>query len=178
VPGHLEREPYCRMCAMDGRTRRADHIESIAKRPDLRLDPSNLQSARCRSDPHKLLPSFDFRCKHDRELISTTGNSGFNPMRRGPKNKPTALHKLHGTTRTRHKSRAPDAAAPGALDEPPADLTPAEQVCWRHAVENARPVCSGPSTRASCASGRSPKPASLPRKPPRTGSTRRQLSRS
>jgi phage terminase small subunit len=58
-------------------------------------------------------------------------------MRRGPKNKPTALHQLHGTTRTRHKARGPDAAAPGALDEPPADLTPAEQTSWRHAVANA-----------------------------------------
>jgi phage terminase small subunit len=58
-------------------------------------------------------------------------------MRRGPKNKPTALHQLHGTTRTRHKSRGPDAAAPGALDSPPADLTEAEQACWRHAVANA-----------------------------------------
>ena len=37
----------CRMCLMDGRIRRAamvDHIESIAKRPDLRLDDTNLQS--------------------------------------------------------------------------------------------------------------------------------------
>ena len=58
-------------------------------------------------------------------------------MRPGPKSKPTALHKLHGTTRQRHKGRPPDAAAPGALDEPPAELTPAEQACWRHAVANA-----------------------------------------
>jgi 5-methylcytosine-specific restriction protein A len=44
---HLAREPNCRSCALDGMTRRAalvDHIESIAKRPDLRLEPSNLQS--------------------------------------------------------------------------------------------------------------------------------------
>ncbi len=44
---HLAEEPNCRACAMDGRVRRAamvDHIESIAKRPDLRLEPSNLQS--------------------------------------------------------------------------------------------------------------------------------------
>ena len=44
---HLADEPNCRMCLMDGRIRRAamvDHIESIAKRPDLRLDDTNLQS--------------------------------------------------------------------------------------------------------------------------------------
>jgi len=58
-------------------------------------------------------------------------------MRRGPKNKPTALHELHGTTRTRHKARGPDAIAPGILDQPPADLTTAEQDCWRRAVANA-----------------------------------------
>ncbi len=44
---HLQAEPNCRQCAMDGVARRAqlvDHIESIKARPDLRLDPGNLQS--------------------------------------------------------------------------------------------------------------------------------------
>lgn len=58
-------------------------------------------------------------------------------MRRGPKNKPTALHQLHGTTRTRHNERGPDAIAPGTIAEPPADLSEAEQACWRHAVAHA-----------------------------------------
>ena len=44
---HLAAEPYCRLCAEEGVTRAAalvDHIESITKRPDLRLDDANLQS--------------------------------------------------------------------------------------------------------------------------------------
>src|SRR5262245_53454982 len=44
---HLRAEPYCRSCADDGITTLAamvDHIESIAKAPDRRLDPTNLQS--------------------------------------------------------------------------------------------------------------------------------------
>ena len=44
---HLADEPNCRSCALDGKVRRAamvDHIESIAKRPDLRLVDANLQS--------------------------------------------------------------------------------------------------------------------------------------
>ena len=44
---HLIDEPWCRACAAQGIDRRAalvDHIESISVRPDLRLDPSNLQS--------------------------------------------------------------------------------------------------------------------------------------
>ena len=44
---HLAIEPNCGACALEGKARRAkivDHIESIAKRPELRLEPSNLQS--------------------------------------------------------------------------------------------------------------------------------------
>jgi 5-methylcytosine-specific restriction protein A len=44
---HLAREPDCRACAEAGIERKArivDHIESIAARPELRLDPANLQS--------------------------------------------------------------------------------------------------------------------------------------
>ena len=44
---HLLHEPNCRMCAERGKVRRAamvDHIQSIAERPDLRLDDDNLQS--------------------------------------------------------------------------------------------------------------------------------------
>lgn len=58
-------------------------------------------------------------------------------MRRGPKNRPTALHHLHGTIEPRHKRRPPDAIAPGGLDQPPADLSEAEQDSWRHAIEHA-----------------------------------------
>jgi phage terminase small subunit len=57
-------------------------------------------------------------------------------MKRGRKNQPTALHRLHGTIETRHRQRPPDIAAPGTLGEPPADLTPAEQDSWRHAIEH------------------------------------------
>ena len=48
---HIENEPLCRHCRERGITRAAeevDHIESVNSRPDLRLEPSNLQSL-CRS---------------------------------------------------------------------------------------------------------------------------------
>lgn len=44
---HLAEEPFCRHCAQRGIERRArtvDHIESIRKAPERRLDPTNLQS--------------------------------------------------------------------------------------------------------------------------------------
>lgn len=42
----LDAEPLCRECAKQGRltpARVVDHIEPLAKRPDLALDPENLQ---------------------------------------------------------------------------------------------------------------------------------------
>jgi len=44
---HLRQEPLCRFCAQDGRVTPAevvDHIEEIARRPDLRLNHGNLRS--------------------------------------------------------------------------------------------------------------------------------------
>lgn len=44
---HLREEPLCQMCMEAGRVTAAtvvDHIVSIADRPDLRLDRSNLRS--------------------------------------------------------------------------------------------------------------------------------------
>src|SRR5438093_1268614 len=58
-------------------------------------------------------------------------------MRRGTKPRPSIILDLHGTRRTRHKGRPPDAIAPGTLGDPPADLSEAERECWRNAIENA-----------------------------------------
>jgi 5-methylcytosine-specific restriction protein A len=55
----LEREPLCRFCLAEGVITAAhdvDHIEPIAKRPDLRLDPSNLRPL-CQSHHAKLTAS-------------------------------------------------------------------------------------------------------------------------
>jgi 5-methylcytosine-specific restriction protein A len=44
---HLNEEPFCRMCAEEGVVTPADmvdHVITIEERPDLRLDPENLQS--------------------------------------------------------------------------------------------------------------------------------------
>jgi 5-methylcytosine-specific restriction endonuclease McrA len=44
---HLASHPFCSACADEGVTRIArvvDHIQSLRERPDLRLDPINLQS--------------------------------------------------------------------------------------------------------------------------------------
>ena len=44
---HLREEPHCRACAEAGKVRQAvivDHIKPVATHPDLRLEPSNLQS--------------------------------------------------------------------------------------------------------------------------------------
>src|SRR5215470_13763841 len=59
-------------------------------------------------------------------------------MRRGPKPKPTALHRLHGSLNpTRHADRAFEPVAQGALEEPPADLTDEERAAWLYAIEHA-----------------------------------------
>lgn len=46
----LARDPICRMCGLEPATH-ADHIISVSRRPDLRLDPSNGQGLghRCHS---------------------------------------------------------------------------------------------------------------------------------
>jgi 5-methylcytosine-specific restriction endonuclease McrA len=44
---HLAAHPFCAHCGSGGDLQ-VDHVESIAKRPDLRLDPSNLRTL-CRS---------------------------------------------------------------------------------------------------------------------------------
>lgn len=44
---HLKAEPLCRLCGDEGRLTAAavvDHIQTVADRPDLRLDDANLQS--------------------------------------------------------------------------------------------------------------------------------------
>jgi 5-methylcytosine-specific restriction protein A len=44
---HLANHPLCTACQAEGRVTAAsvvDHIKTIADRPDLRLDPSNLRS--------------------------------------------------------------------------------------------------------------------------------------
>lgn len=58
---------------------------------------------------------------------------------RGRKPKPTALHDLQGTRNTtRHKARADEPQAPGALDRaPPEHLTEGQQESWRFALDNA-----------------------------------------
>jgi P27 family predicted phage terminase small subunit len=60
-------------------------------------------------------------------------------MRRGgPKPKPTVLHRLHGTLRTtRHRDRAREPVAAGALEELPDELDAEEQAEWRYAIEHA-----------------------------------------
>ena len=61
-------------------------------------------------------------------------------MRRGPKPKPTALHRLHGSLNpTRHRDRAFEPIAPGSLAEmePPADLSDEELATWRYALQHA-----------------------------------------
>jgi P27 family predicted phage terminase small subunit len=61
-------------------------------------------------------------------------------MRRGPKAKPTVLHRLHGTLNaTRHRDRYAEPTAPGALEdvEPPDDLSEEEIASWRYAIEHA-----------------------------------------
>ena len=48
---YLKQNPLCRMCEAEGRTELAtlvDHIQPLRLRPDLRLDPENLQPL-CRS---------------------------------------------------------------------------------------------------------------------------------
>lgn len=57
----------------------------------------------------------------------------------GPKPKPTALHKLHGTlnvTRYRDRAKEPDAPA-GDLSEPPEFLTASQKESWRYAIAHA-----------------------------------------
>lgn len=58
---------------------------------------------------------------------------------RGRKPKPTALHDLQGTRNaTRHKARADEPQAPGALDRAPPDhLTEGQKESWRFALDNA-----------------------------------------
>jgi phage terminase small subunit len=61
-------------------------------------------------------------------------------MRRGPKPKPTVLHRLHGTfNATRHRERAFEPLAAGALEdrEPPADFSEGERASWQYALEHA-----------------------------------------
>jgi P27 family predicted phage terminase small subunit len=61
-------------------------------------------------------------------------------MRRGAKPKPTVLHHLHGSLNaTRHRDRAFEPVAPGALEdmEPPADLNDEELATWRYALQHA-----------------------------------------
>src|SRR5215472_9813820 len=61
-------------------------------------------------------------------------------MRRGPKPKPTVLHRLHGTfNATRHRERAFEPVAAGALEdrEPPADFSEGERTSWQYALEHA-----------------------------------------
>jgi len=75
-------------------------------------------------------PSHAAIIARDRNFIARQG------MRDGRKAKPTALHRLHGTIRTPHRHRPPDAVAPGSLTEAPADLTPPEVAHWRFVIEN------------------------------------------
>ncbi len=58
---------------------------------------------------------------------------------RGRKPKPTALHELQGTRNaTRHKARADEPQAPGALDRaPPEGLTEEQKESWRFVLDNA-----------------------------------------
>jgi len=57
---------------------------------------------------------------------------------RGPKPKPTVLHRLHGALNpTRHSNRQLEPVARGALEEPPADLNAAEREAWHYAIEHA-----------------------------------------
>jgi P27 family predicted phage terminase small subunit len=59
-------------------------------------------------------------------------------MKRGRRPKPTTLHRLHRTLRTRHADRI-EPLAPGelALEEPPAHLTEAQKARWRWALDRA-----------------------------------------
>jgi hypothetical protein len=58
---------------------------------------------------------------------------------RGRKPKPTILHRLQGTyNATRHgKGRAAEPVAVGELDEPPINLTAAQEALWRECLANA-----------------------------------------
>jgi phage terminase small subunit len=55
----------------------------------------------------------------------------------GRRAKPTALHKLHGTLKSNHAhERAGEPVPLGDLEEPPPDLTDAQEAVWRYAVAN------------------------------------------
>ena len=56
---------------------------------------------------------------------------------KGRKPKPTALHKLHHTVRTRHKSRRDEPKVEGDLDRPPKGLTPAQRAGWHYVLRHA-----------------------------------------
>jgi P27 family predicted phage terminase small subunit len=57
----------------------------------------------------------------------------------GRKPKPTVLHRLHGTLRTRHASRAREPVMTDDIDPlaPPADLSEAERASWQFAIAHA-----------------------------------------
>jgi phage terminase small subunit len=53
----------------------------------------------------------------------------------GRRPKPSALHRLHGTVKSNHaKDRAAEPLPLGDLEEPPPDLTDAQEDGWRYAV--------------------------------------------
>jgi P27 family predicted phage terminase small subunit len=57
---------------------------------------------------------------------------------RGRRPKPTVLHKLHRTFNvTDHRGRADEPTAEGELEEPPPDLSDAQEDIWRYAVAHA-----------------------------------------
>jgi 5-methylcytosine-specific restriction protein A len=52
---HIRREPFCRVCMESGKpvaAEEVDHIEPLAKAPERRLDPANIQSL-CRDHHHE-----------------------------------------------------------------------------------------------------------------------------
>ena len=76
---HIQNEPLCRHCRERGITRAAeevDHILSVNSRPDLRLDPSNLQSL-CRScHVRKTRQDNGGETKHEALIRVVTGPPG------------------------------------------------------------------------------------------------------
>jgi len=75
---HISQEPLCRHCRERGLTRAAeevDHIEPISKRPDLRLEPTNLQSLCRRCHVRKTREENNGQTRHESLVRIVTGLS-------------------------------------------------------------------------------------------------------